>query len=257
MTRKAKISFLILVWSIVAVQIFVNYQQSSRKEKEAVTAFSVVENNVIEEMVAGYGYFGKMELSDETKEQMLRNLADKLGLDDSYKIDSSVGKDYEKQELSYKAGTTEIVLQLVSMEVTSGKESGTQSYSGVEQYILMNIHTKDSVEQGKAYYDMVKRIYDEIGVRATVNMEMVMEKKGNLLARAERETEDLLDILHAEEVNRINENGIYTVYGYRKEEESYLMHKGKKTNVQLVMAYDEEHDKTYVKVGIPIVNSTY
>ena len=116
MTRKAKISFLILVWSIVAIQIFINYQQSSKKEAETVTAFSVVENNVIEEMVAGYGYLGKMELSEDMKEQMLKNLADKFGLGNSYEINSFAGKDYERKELSYKAGTTEIVLQLVSMD---------------------------------------------------------------------------------------------------------------------------------------------
>ena len=258
MTRKAKISFLILVWSIVAIQIFINYQQSSKNEEKAVTAFSVVENNVIEEMIAGYGYFGRMELSDETKKQMLRNLADKLGIDHSYEIQSSAGKDYEKQELAYRKGTTDIVLQIVSMEGTSEKKD-VEEASGreAEHYILMNIHTKDSVEQGKAYYDMVRRIYEEIGVRGTVNLEIMMEEKGNLLTASEKETDAILEVLQADKVDEIDENGIYAVYAYRKEEDSYLMHEGEKTNVQLVMSYDEGHDKTYVKVGIPMVNSSY
>lgn len=259
MTRKAKISFLILVWSIVAIQIFVNYQQSSKKEEKAVTAFSVVENNVIEEMIAGYGFFGKMELSDETKKQMLRNLADKLGIDHSYEIQSSAGRDYEKQELVYRKGTTDIVLQIVSMEGTSEKKKDVEETTGreAEQYILMNIHTKDSVEQGKAYYDMVRRIYEEIGVRGTVNLEIMMEEKGNLLTASEKETDAILEVLQADKVDEIHENGIYAVYAYRKEEDAYLMHGGEKTNVQLVMSYDEGHDKTYVKLGIPMVNTSY
>lgn len=257
MTRKAKISFLILVWSIVAIQIFINYQQSSKKEEETVTAFSVVENNVIEEMVAGYGYLGKMELSEDMKEQMLKNLADKFGLGNSYEINSFAGKDYERKELSYKAGTTEIVLQLVSIDADYENINEVQKGNDAEQYILMNVGTKESVEQGKAYYDMVRRIYEEIGVRGTVNLEIMMEEKGNLLTSAKKETQALLDVLQADKVDEINENEIHTVYAYRKEEESYLMHEGEKTNVQIVMSYDEKNDKTYVKVGVPMVNSSY
>lgn len=255
MTRKVKISFLILVWSIVAIQIFVNYQQSSQKQEQAVTAFSVVENDVIEEMITGYGYFGKMELSNETKEQMLKNLADKLELDTSYDIHSSAGENYERLELIHRIRNMEVVLQLVSMRETSEDEDGTRDET--EQYILIRINTKDSVEQGKEYYDMVKQIYEEIGVSGTVNFEVMMERTGNLLVNAEEETNSLFDVLHASFVEMIKEDGIYTVYGYRKEEASYLMHKGSKTNVQLVMTYDEENNKTYVKVGIPMVNSSY
>lgn len=255
MTRKVKISFLILVWSIVAIQIFVNYQQSSQKQEQAVTAFSVVENDVIEEIITGYGYFGRMELSNETKKQMLKNLADKLELDTSYDIHSLAGENYERLELIHRIRNMEVVLQLVSMRETSENEDGTRDET--EQYILVRINTKDSVEQGKKYYDMVKQIYEEIGVSATVNFEVMMERTGNLLVNAEEETSSLFDVLHASFVEMIKEDGIYTVYGYRKEEASYLMHKGSKTNVQLVMTYDEENDKTYVKVGIPMVNSSY
>ncbi|MDE6433070.1 MAG: YwmB family TATA-box binding protein [Lachnospiraceae bacterium] len=255
MTRKVKISFLILVWSIVALQIFVNYQQSRQKQEQAVTAFSVVENDVVEEMITGYGYFGRMELSDDTKEQMLKNLADKLEISAPYDIHSSTGESYERLELIHGTEKMEVVLQLVSMGNVSEDENGGEEEA--EQYILIRINTRDSVKQGKEYYDMVKRIYEEIGVKATVNFEVMMEQTGNLIVNAEETVDRLFDVLHASLVETINENGIYTVYGYRREEASYLMHKGEKTNVQLVMAYDEENDKTYIKVGIPMVNSSY
>ncbi|MCM1180956.1 MAG: YwmB family TATA-box binding protein [Clostridium sp.] len=252
MTRKVKISFLILVWSIVAMQIFVNYQQSRQKQEQTVTAFSVVENDVVEEMITGYGYFGRMELSDDTKEQMLKNLADKLGLSAPYDIQSSTGESYERLELIHRIGRTEVALQLVSMGDAS--EDGKAE---AEQYILIRINTRDSVKQGKEYYDMVKRIYEEIGIRGTVNFEVMMEQAGDLLVSAGEAADRLFDVLNASVVETIQEDGIYTVYGYRREESSYLMHKGEKTNVQLVMTYDEENDKTYIKIGIPMVNSSY
>ena len=53
------------------------------------------------------------------------------------------------------------------------------------------------------------------------------------------------------------EDNVFTVYGYTKLEPSYMKLNLRKVNIQIVMSYDEEQDKTYVKVGIPIVNSSY
>lgn len=248
MTKKVKISFLILVWSIVAVQIFVNYQQKAQKHKEVKTAFAEVESQIIDETISGYGYLGKLELSDSMREKMLRNLVDKMEISDSGILEQSNGDDYEKMILDCSEGTAQFKLQLVSMDGGEGPK---------EQYILINITAKDSISQGKVYYDLVQRIYEEIGVHATVNLEIMLERQGNLMLEAEERTEELLDRLDALKVDTTEENGSYTVYGYRKSEDSYLMHKGEKTNLQLVMAYDEKQDKTYVKVGIPIVNSSY
>ena len=75
MTRKVKISFLILVWSIVAVQIYVNSQIDTKREQDVVTAFSVMNQELVGQNVKGYGHFGTMNISQETKKKMLENLA--------------------------------------------------------------------------------------------------------------------------------------------------------------------------------------
>ena len=72
MTKKAKISFLIVVWSIVAIQMYVNYEQRIRLREEAVTAFSVEQDKAQEETIHGYGKFGDMELTDANKKKILR-----------------------------------------------------------------------------------------------------------------------------------------------------------------------------------------
>lgn len=248
MTRKVKISFLILVWSIVAVQIFVNYQQKAQRHEEVKTAFAEADSQMIDEMISGYGYLGRLDLSDSMREKMLRNLADKMEIDGNAVLERSNGDDYEKMVLSCSEGVAQFTLQLVSMDGDEKPE---------EQYILININTRDSVSQGKAYYDLVRRIYEEIGVHGTVNLEIMLERQGNLTLEAEEKTGELLERLDAAKVDAADENGSYTVYGYRKKEDSYLMHKGEKTNLQIVMAYDEKQDKTYVKIGIPMVNSSY
>jgi hypothetical protein len=278
-TKKAKISFLVVVWAIVAIQIFVNYQQKKNQSQSAVTAFSVVNNQVIEEMVEGYGYFGTLDLTTDTKEKMLRNLADKMELEGDVSISTTKEDNWEKMKLTSDSGGTQATLQLVSLQ---------QEEDETEHYILMNIFTQSTLENGKDCYNLMKQVYEEIGVQGQVSLEVVLEKDGNLTEDVEEvavsdgsgvdsdlqgkndsekdsasqgennsEVDMILQTMNASEVEEICENDIYTVYGYTRDEDSYMMQNGEKVNVQIVMYYDEEADKTYIKVGIPMVNSGY
>jgi hypothetical protein len=89
-------------------------------------------------------------------------------------------------------------------------------------------------------------------------LEVELEKSGNLIeAGADEMKEDIFAILQAKEVDRIKANGIYTVYGYTKQEEDYLLLKGEKVNVSVAMYYDEATQKTYIKLGLPMIISSY
>jgi hypothetical protein len=148
----------------------------------------------------------------------------------------------------------------------------------------MNIFTQSTLENGKACYNRMKQVYEEIGVQGQVSLEVVLEKDGNLTEDVEvdnsgvnsdlqgendsveggdlqgennSEVDMILQTMNASEVEEICENDIYTVYGYTRDEDSYMMQNGEKVNVQIVMYYDEEADKTYIKVGVPMVNSGY
>lgn len=248
-TRKAKISFLILVWSIVAIQIYVNYQEHEKNATQAVTAFSVVDDDVTEQWIKGYGNFGSMEISSETRREMLENLALKLGITDGYTFATGSGDGYEKMVLTKKGKYADTTLQIISM---------LKEEEEPEQYIVMEIQTSEAVEDGFSLYERVKRIYEEIGVKAQVSLELEMEKEGNYTENEKNFfVEEIFDLAKAKGVDSINENGIHTVYGYTRLEDSFLTLNEKKVNIQVVMTYAEQENKTYVKIGIPIVNSSY
>lgn len=249
MTSKAKISFLIVVWSIVAIQIYVNYQEKMRDQTGAVTAFSVVEDTTIEETISGYGYFGTMEISETTKKKMLRNLAYKLGITDGYHFSNGSGDDFEKMLLTKEGKHATTTIQIISMQ-SSGAEP--------EQYIVIGIKAKEKAENAVSLYNKTKRVYKEIGVEAQVSLEMEIEQDGN---RITEETgslaEEILKLTKAKKIDSIIDNDIFTIYGYTKLEDSYMELNDKKVNIQIVMFYDEKQDKTYAKIGIPMVNTSY
>ena len=114
------------------------------------------------------------------------------------------------------------------------------------------------MEQGIALYQMVKRVYDEIGVDAQVSLEVEATGKGNQVSMEKEGISDqIFRVIHAKKVDTIKENGIYTVYGYTRLEDRYLVLNKKKVNIQVVMRYDRNADQTYIKIGVPIVNSSY
>lgn len=249
MTKKVKISFLILVWSIVAIQIYVNYKEEERQSASAVTAFSVVEDRITEEWIKGYGHFGTMDISEELRRKMLENLAQKLGITDGYTVVKELGDDFEKIVLVKEGRYAHTTLQIISMLVENDE---------AEQYISVDICTQESMADAWGLYQKVKRVYEEIGVEAQVSFEAEMEQKGDYVT-GERESfvENIFNLTKAKQVDAIKENGLCTVYGYTKREDSYLTLKKKRVNLQIVLFYAEEEDKTYIKVGIPIVNSSY
>lgn len=249
MTRKAKISFLILVWSIVAIQIYVNYQEREKKSAVAVTAFSVVEDSTTKEWIKGYGHFGNMDISEELRQEMLQNLAQKLGITDGYIVTKEQGDDFEKVMLVKEGRQADTTLQIISMLVEDDE---------AEQYISIDISTQEQVAEAWALYQKVNRVYEEIGVDAKVSFEVEMEQQGDYVSSG-RETfiNNMLNLTKAKRVDEIWENGIYTVYGYTKRIDSYLTLNKKKVNLQIALSYAEQEDKTYIKIGIPIVNSSY
>lgn len=249
MTRKAKISFLIVVWSIVAIQIYVNYQQTLENTSQAVTAFSVVEDSIMEETVKGYGYFGTMEISENTRKKMLENLAYKLGITDGYSFTTGNGDDFEKMVLTKEGKHATTTLQVISM---------IRQKAEPEQYIVMEIKAKEKAEQAVSLYRRVKRVYEEIGIDGQVSLEILAEEQGNCMT-GEKGTlmDDIFKLIGAKKIDTVKENGIFTIYGYTKSEDAYLTLNGKKVNIQIVMSYDEKEDKTYIKIGVPMVNSSY
>lgn len=247
MTKKVKISFLILVWSIVAVQMFVNYTDH-RKANQVVTAFSVVDDNVTREIIKGYGYFGAMEISDEMKKNMLKNLALKMGIEDGYTFSEGKGDDFVKMILTKDGKYATTTIQIISL----------MGAAKPEQYISMQIETTTDVEEAFGLYNRTEQMFEEIEVNSQVSLELEMEQRGNIWREnGDAFARQLLDLARAKEVDRIVDNEIYTIYGKSKLSENYLVVDDKKVNVQVVMFYDEQADKTYVKMGIPIVNSSY
>lgn len=173
MTKKVKISFLILVWSIVAIQMYVNYQDRNKIQKmehreQVVTAFAVAEDKSEGSMIIGQGYFGDMEISDEIKKEMLANLAQKLEIPKGYTFCQSKNEDITQMTLTSEMETSTTNLQIISQG----------AFENPKQYIIVEIKTNNDEKDMYELYEKVEQVFREIGLEEQVKVEMKVEKNG-------------------------------------------------------------------------------
>ena len=264
MTRKVKISFLILVWGIVAIQLYINHMDQSALRKNAIfpsanhnnrenviTAFSMNSNEIYEENLKGFGYFGKMEMDEQTKQDILKTFANNIGIKDGYMLSAEEGDNYTKTCLRKEGKYADTLLQFITMQ---------ENEEIPEQYLWVDVATQADIEQIKGLYDKISETYQDMDISANVNMEYTIKWNGNL-EEDEQEKKavigEIFSELEAKQVAILDNPDYNTVYGYTKEDDNYYEVDGKKINVQIVFSYSEPDDITYMKVGCPIVNSSY
>lgn len=262
--RKVKISCLILIWGLVIIQTYVNFMDpgalrkhavfsydSYKKSKEAITAFSVIEDNATDKILKGFGYYKTDNMSEGEKRKLLIDFAKQLGIKDGYTFAGGEGSNYIKLELQKegKYGTTRI--SCISL---------IDENSEPEQYIYLDIHVNSEEEKIYNLYQNVKNAYQNYGMNSNVNLEYTTSVSGNIETdNQERKqyTEKILDKLSAQVVDVVDTGDYHTVYAYTKNEKNSYNLNGKQVNIQIVFSYSETDDMTYIKIGCPIVNSSY
>lgn len=251
MTKKVKVSILVLVWSIVAIQIYVNDWEKQRQTANIVTAFSAAGEEQTVMRISGYGYLGVVDLTVGQKEQMLGNLAEMIGYDGKTNISYTEEQGRERTKLALMTDTGRWTIQLVSVPKTEEKDE-------VEQYISMEFLSQMAIEESMEEYRQMEQLYESLGMKARLIIEVSLERKGNLVEKdADAFINTLLQDMDAEKVDKVWTKDVHTVYGYTKQINTYHVLNGEKVNLQLAFIYEEDRDKTIIKMGVPLLESSY
>ena len=80
--------------------------------------------------------------------------------------------------------------------------------------------------------------------------EMTSEEKQDLIRR-------LFRYAGAMTVSTSENDGYFTAYGYTLGEEDSILTDGKKTNINIVIRYDEKSDTSSILIGTPYINADY
>ncbi len=251
MRKKLLVYIFVLIWMVVAVQLVVN--ASMKRKDQIIEAFSVVDTIPVESDVEAYGYFGDMYLSPETKEQMLTNLAKELGITDGYFLESVSGETFTRSQLIKDGAFAKTSLQIISMETKSEDNADI-----IQQYFYATITIYNSVEQILYCRDLLEDTFENVGMKADVNIYLAGEIRGELDEnKKEWLVQSFLESMEAKEVCGSRTKDMYTIYGYTPNEQEYVYQHSERVNVNIAITYDEERDKTRVHMAVPFIAKTF
>ncbi|MGN0438085.1 MAG: YwmB family TATA-box binding protein [Lachnospiraceae bacterium] len=252
MSRKVKISFLVLIWGIVVVQSFINWKCMSKED--TVTTFHITDHQTEEIFVTGYGYLGTDYLSEEKKKEILNRLAKELGI----KADSPIVSEKKDncRQWSLASGDGKAMLEFVSL-----KEDNTYELNGEEEnYLFIEMKDMDNKQDGEKRYKIIQDEFNKMGISASVNMECLKKVKGNVQNNKKLRQKMVQELFENENIEKVLEEDtkdFYTVYGFREGDQYITDINGQCVNRQVVISYEESEACTYIKIGYPIVNSDY
>lgn len=237
-----KAAFLVLVWAAAALQLFVN--MGIQKEDKIIDVLSRGETSLLEGQITTYGLFLEDELSEHTKEIMLTNLAEGIGITSDFTIETKESNEMQRMILTYKGIKESAVFQLITMDK--------------KQYLSMSITLQENLDDLMAYKNVVEDTMEKLGMETNTQIALKGMQNG-ILSKDEiqKQTEEVFRSLGARKVKEVSGEDWYSYYGYGEELGEFRMEEEEKINVNVTYTLDEANGRTIIQIGLPVVNATY
>lgn len=251
MKKRKLIFFAILCVCTLGIMLW----RKNYNDSETVTIGAAFYGAGLNEMTAKIdvmGEYGNMYLNQTSRETIVRQIAETIGLTDytviTEKEDGAIITKIEKQ-----ARAAYTVIELISKEntVMSGMVDTTQ-------YVYVNIELYDSIDSAIYYQKKLKSVINDLDMEeiVTINLSGSMNGKADMAVR-NVVSDGLLEALSANVIADNKTEDMYTIYAYAKSVEDYITISGKKININISSYYDEKRDKTYFYLATPIINLDY
>ncbi len=125
-------------------------------------------------------------------------------------------------------------------------------------YMDLSISIDGVLDRAFDYKTVLTEFCKNIGSECEITVTYSGDAKGMLSENEMKAlSKEFLQDLSAEEVSTSYTEGNFDLYAYSENEEEYIVSNGERINVNIVMTYDEEADKTKIYLCSPIINDVY
>lgn len=254
MKTKRRIEYLfciIVIWSVVLIQGCALLHESG--EEKSLEVFQTLQLASMEGSVDIYAPFNKLYLNQEEKENVLRQLAEELGMKQGYEVKDDSKDQIERMVLSWKRETEEMNLSITTINVPM--EDGNYRQ---EQYIYMTCEVKEDVEKLLSYKTLMEKMMKRRGFVPSANLNFKGSKSGEMPLQERQEvTNFLFRSLEAREVDSVKEEELYTVYGYSDLLKDSVAYGENEINLNLAFTFDEQKRETVFYLSMPYIRTDY
>lgn len=229
------------------------YNFDTKGDVDIVTAFT---NDMFLDTVSSVestAFYGSVYLEDVDREQILKDTAKEMGIMEPYNIHYEKTNNGKKVILTKEASSVTSTITLVTVETKVSAIIMSQ-----KQYLTIDMEIKNSL-QSAVYY---RNIVEEINKKMDLSADVYLYLKGNIkgdISYSERNSiaDHIIENLNGDIVTENRGTDIFTVYAYTEDIEDYVVYGNTKTNINVVISFNEVTGMTEVYMATPILNIDY
>lgn len=213
-------------------------------------------------------YYSEGYMSAQEIRHIITKIATELGVKDDYKyelIDTETG---QVSMLTKKAENAETCVKITTVENIQDEEQNDKTkqnnvkYDGkkynVYNYLYVRIDLFNSPQSGFYYMTKLNDILAKFDIDQKCTMNFHGKVKGRVNNRdREKKVKDVFASVGAREVDRVDCDGIYSVYGYTTQMQGHVTTDGRKININVSTSYNEETDETNIYIASPVLSVDY
>ena len=248
---KMTLYIIAVLWVAFLTQVAVHFL--IQDEGRIIEAFANTNSNIVESKVEVAADYGSRYLNRKDKEKIIDSIASSIGIHD-YEIEEKKGSNSFEYKAEKKSKNGEVFIELISIEKDT--DHGTKE---IKHYILVNVGIYEDSASIIQYKEVIEDAMKEINVldyQSIIRFNGVYDGKLTLDEKIQI-TDELFRNLDGEIISENRDNNLFIVYGYTGIIKEYIKTNDNKINVNVVITYNEETDKTNIYLASPILNEDY
>jgi len=190
-------------------------------------------------------------LSENDKKEIIRYIADVIGLNIDKDID--IIKDNDRTEYVFEKQAKKAATSLKVVSLVQDVDSAVK----MKHYVIARLKIKESIQSLEKYKRLLENAFNKLGID---KKQITVQYEGYISGLMTKESKEamarqLVNELKGEIALEYWQDDNYTVYAYTGLLDEYIESAGCKINIQIAMSNDEDTKKTKVYLASPIINS--
>ena len=202
---KKQLAYIILIIiAVVQIQIFIN--DNLHDENKLIEAFNVTDCQPIGSQISTWGLYSKDYLNKDKKQELLKQIADTIGLKEPYEI-----KELENEmKLVKKSKSANSVIKISTIE-----NEIENNVNSVENYVIVDLSLSDNIESVLVYKNLLEDVLVNMGIDPNTNITMEGTIEGKIsLDERKNLTNKIITVLQANKRDEFISGDIYNIYAY-------------------------------------------
>ena len=189
----------------------------------------------------------------EDKVLLLHRIAKELRLKPFFNISDKNEGTLKEVKIEKKSKYANTVIKIVTME-----EEIEERVSSVENYIIVELNLRQDINSSLYYKNIIEDIFKDKNIKYNVTLNIVGEKEGKLTSQEQiTMINKILEEINAKKQEVFETEKIYSVYGYSRGIDNYILSNKKKVNIDIALSNYDKENKTKIYVASPLITVDY